>query len=173
LMLSRIRSDESGIEQESFLIEARSLSGYSGSPVFVYRMPYGAVLGDDEIPGGGLQDIRKHKLLGVDWAHLRDFRPVLLSDKKTKATDDDGNPLYVEQNSGMVAVVPSWRLLELLDEEELVRARKQASEQIRGDSDYVALDVEGESEFERFEGLTRQLVNTPKPKAGEEDESAQ
>lgn len=111
---------ESGIKQEGFLVEGRSLSGYSGSPVFVYRMPYGAVIGDGE-----LQDIRQHKLLGVDCAHLKDFRPVLLSDKKAEATDENGGPMYVEQNSGMVAVIPSWKLLELLDSEELTQMRKE------------------------------------------------
>jgi hypothetical protein len=58
--------DEYGCHQESFLVEARSLAGYSGSPVFVYKSA-----GMDPDTG----EVKPHVsasvfLLGVDWCHL-------------------------------------------------------------------------------------------------------
>ena len=63
--------NEWGLLQESFLIETRSLGGFSGSPVFVYSTPfsyYPALYGE-----------REHGtwLLGVNWGHMRNYEKVL------------------------------------------------------------------------------------------------
>ncbi len=102
-----IKSDV-GILQESFLVESRSLSGYSGSPVFVYR-PQGTY-------AGSLAPIAGPHLLGVDCGHLSEYAPVLEEDRQ-RSTEN----LYVKQNSGMAIVVPGWKLAELLDSEEVER----------------------------------------------------
>lgn len=100
-----------GIEQESFLVEARSLSGYSGSPVFVYQT---AVV--------TAQDTRMRAwdhspvfLLGIDWCHLPIHKPVLEADRETLVSED----LWVETNSGMMGVVPAWKIAELMTGEEV------------------------------------------------------
>ena len=58
-----------GFTQPSFLIECRSVSGYSGSPVFIYRVQttiaagfvaIGADRGKDSLP----------RFLGIDWGNL-------------------------------------------------------------------------------------------------------
>jgi len=84
----------------------RSISGYSGSPVFIYW----------EFGGGHLEGIRRtmiHSylgLLGVDWGHIPLRLPVL---------DSAGKPLpdgqHVKSHTSMSGVVPAWRLMELLD----------------------------------------------------------
>jgi hypothetical protein len=168
LMPSRIRAP-SGRVAESFLVEGRSLPGYSGAPVFVYRMPYGAVFGDSS-PGGGMQTITRPVLLGVDWVHLADYRKVLKSDKKTPFKDAEGKELFVEQNSGMMGVVPAWKLIQLLNDPEVTGMRDKVQDALDADTEHVIYDVaEGgdQSEFERFEDLARKLVNTPKSEIDE------
>ena len=119
---------ESGIRQESFLVEALSLSGYSGSPVFAFAMlsKQQMALTADSGPW----------LLGIDWGHLPDRRPVL---------DEDGNPhpdrSYVRQNSGFMGVVPAWKLAELLDSEELSESREKELAKHRERTARTELDV--------------------------------
>jgi len=118
--------NEWGLLQESFLIETRSLSGLSGSPVFVYITPFSPT------PAEYGERQPSTRLLGVDWGHMRSFEPVL------KRHDDPGeNKLVpvdqewkVPSNSGQAQVVPAWKLQELLDQEELKMARRQEDEQI-------------------------------------------
>jgi len=108
----------SGFEQESFLVEARSIGGYSGSPVFTYIPP--ATVRD------GVQDWVPEKilsfhgpwLLGVEWGQINDYTPVLHS---TGRDVNPGEPLSTKVlvNTGMMAVVPAWKLLELLSDRRL------------------------------------------------------
>jgi hypothetical protein len=69
----------------------------------------------------------------------------------------------------MAAIVPAWKLAELLEEPERVKPEREAAE------DEAAKSPEGAAvmhdtvptenpEFERFEDLTRKLAQTPKPK---------
>jgi trypsin-like peptidase len=102
-------------EEESFLVEARSIPGYSGSPVFVYLMagaPFSVV--DNSLRQKGVGPF----LYGVDWAHLFDYED---------AYDERGNKLSfkVRSNSGMMAVVPWWKLGELLFSSEVYNVRQE------------------------------------------------
>jgi hypothetical protein len=105
-------------------------------------------------------------LLGIDWGHHVWWESVRR-----------GNDRLVEQvptNSGMMKVVPAWKLLDILDgSEKLVmkrREQEQKTKKLLAESpvaqDFVQPDesTEPEDEFSRFEDLTRRLVNTPKPK---------
>jgi hypothetical protein len=68
-------------QQDSFLVEARSHSGFSGSPVFTFMMatsdPGGFGLGSAHAAG--------FRLLGIVWGHLREWEPV--HEKETAASD--------------------------------------------------------------------------------------
>lgn len=87
-----------------FLVEARSRSGYSGSPVFTLeqhavnrpRLVYPPF------------DMR---LLGIDWGHIPETIPIRI--RHTDGTDWDSN-WYAEVHSGMMGVVPSWYLLDFV-----------------------------------------------------------
>jgi len=111
--------------QESFLIEARSIGGYSGSPVFVYIPIFGDRTGvENWSPTSNLTKLVDNEwgdttaqgpwLLGIDWGHLNDWSIVC---------DASGRPInprnprdmQVKTNTGMMAVVPAWRLAEMLD----------------------------------------------------------
>jgi hypothetical protein len=123
-----VRQD-TGFEQESFLVESRSIGGYSGSPVFVF------------IPAAserqGVEDwiskiLLSHGpwLLGVDWGHINDWSPV------RNAVGEPINPgqpdnMQVRMNTGMMAVVPSWKLAELLDHGPVLAHRQVLTEQAR------------------------------------------
>ena len=106
-----------GITQESFLVEARSLSGYSGSPVIVYN-----IAGGIATPYKGLLDRPRQALLGVDWCHLRNRQPVLEKDLKTETGQ------FVLDNTGLMGVVPAWKILDLLAIDDLREMREKGRE---------------------------------------------
>jgi hypothetical protein len=142
-----------GREQEAFLVECRSLSGFSGSPVFVtldrtYHFTTVAG-GSQNMPGfpgiptsalsasEGGSGVRMRNgsliygtigpwLLGIDCAHVPLWKPVYQSDRETK----DPSGLQVETNTGIACVIPAWRILDLLNDEDLVKARKRDDAEI-------------------------------------------
>ncbi len=124
--------------QESFLVECRSLAGYSGSPVFLFCLPlvWDNVRKQPNVP---------IQLLGLDWGHLHDLEPLI--DKA--ATRINGgrkvkvNPNWaVESNTGMACVVPAWKILELLNMEDFVKKREEGDEALGAEkaSSPVTLD---------------------------------
>jgi hypothetical protein len=149
-----------GIEQEAFYVECRSLSGFSGSPVFVtttqvYRKEDEHVPRQIRNPVQG-QPVKEGEkaglkaefvavsgtfgpwLLGIDWGHLPLWKPVFEQDKVTR-TD-----YQVEQNTGIACVLPAWHILDLLnEEEELVKERKRDKEELdQRKRESAVLDVE-------------------------------
>jgi hypothetical protein len=106
-------------DQESFVVEARSIGGYSGAPVFVGMDP--TLLRNNH---SGVVSNRIF-LLGVCWGYITDWNPVC---------DNVGTPVQggtqVKSNTGMMAVVPSWKLSELLHMANLEDARKKADDDI-------------------------------------------
>jgi hypothetical protein len=118
--------------EESYLVEARSIPGYSGSPVFVYVL------------AGTAHDIRSDKiwprsygpfLLGVDWCHINDY---------VDAKDEYGNklPFKIRSNSGMMGVVPARKLLDLLYTQEMVDMRHASKKTNRAATPDVAVAPE-------------------------------
>ena len=108
-----------GILQESFLNEMRSLSGYSGSPVFVY-IPGMAIRPNS----AGWHSGAGPWLLGIDWGHLQQYESVL-----EKNGDIVQEGWKVKSNSGMSTVIPVSRLEQLLNIEEFVKQRKMLDKQ--------------------------------------------
>jgi hypothetical protein len=123
--ISRMPSEDEpivikGRKQEAYLVEMRSISGHSGSPVFFY-VPY------HNIPDGDMKERRGWAigplLLGIDCAHLTEPSLVL-----TEEGHDHPQLLHVKSNSGMAAVIPAWRLMKLLDKGKLRMARNKKDE---------------------------------------------
>jgi len=98
--LSQSNKTESLENSSSFLVEARSISGYSGSPVF-------------------LTDV--FRLLGIQWGYIQDWEPI-----RDSVGRDTG--LKVHLNTGMMGVVPAWKLGDLLRSDILVEHRKKVEE---------------------------------------------
>jgi hypothetical protein len=106
-------------QQESFLVEARSISGFSGSPVFLIlhasqsRQQEGLRLHTDVF-----------RLLGIQWGYITDVAPV--RDPSGKPVDSS---LNIIMNTGMMGVVPAWKLSDLLRMEDIVAAKRQAEDE--------------------------------------------
>jgi hypothetical protein len=159
-----IRQRERGFDQESFLVDMRSVSGFSGSPVTLYYPSPWIRPADREgkklVDGQAVSE--DSWLLGVDWGHLSVVETITEGGKKTR----------VKAKSNMACVVPAWKLKELLDTvEDIVKPREKAEAELATPNPAAPeLDLaEGDrdtNEFERFEDLTRKLVNTPKPGKG-------
>lgn len=124
-----------GHEREAFLVECRSLSGFSGSPVFVtpervidtpdIALDHMAQDAEGDFIAPAAKKTHGPFLLGIDFAHMPLWKPVFEADKETR-TDK-----WVDANTGIACVVPAWRLLTLLEEdEELVQRRKKDDEKI-------------------------------------------
>lgn len=95
---------ENGYEQKSFLVESRSLSGFSGSPVFVYaNYPFPLVNKKE----------RNVLLLGLDCGHLDIFEPLKKRDGEQIQEIKGDNTVSVS-NSGQMIVVPAWKIQEML-----------------------------------------------------------
>ena len=107
----------SGLAQQAFLVDMRSLAGYSGAPVFVYRTRPDL----DTDPKSWVSGFEQ-RFLGIDSGHLPAMGRVLSKDRKTPAEPR----LWAEQNSGMATVIPAWRLTELLFDDDVVRKREES-----------------------------------------------
>jgi hypothetical protein len=106
---------EDGQEQDGFLVECHSIGGFSGSPVFV------SLLGARTrklVPALGHLPVY---LLEVDWGHIpAKWNPVITQGGQ-KHTD-----WGIQENSGLMGVVPAWILKDFLFSEEIVKERKEA-----------------------------------------------
>ena len=99
---------------EAYLVEARSIGGLSGSPVFLH-----------------LSGMRKGSLkLGVEpiyWLGLMHGHFDLMNTGVVDAITQD-NLYNLKINMGIAIVVPVAKILEVLNQDEFMEARKQASE---------------------------------------------
>jgi len=159
-----------GYPQESFLVEARSISGYSGSPVFVYLPPapmptFGIwtkegkkLLNEGKIQFPGVSKKRMNSfqmqlgpwLMGVDYCHIRWDEPIL-SRRTQKPINDDW---FIKSNTGMMGVVPVWKLTDIIEGVEmksLLDAAAEEAAKIAKKDSKVELDV---ANFSRSEPPT-------------------
>lgn len=127
-----------GFLQEAFLVESRSISGFSGSPVFVYKPVIERVetpkrpfdlRHDWSSPRGYISQhtvtdlVGRPQLLGIDCGHIPKHEKVL-----TGAGIPHPQGWRVDTNTGMAVVIPAWRLDEFLNSHGLVMQRKERDE---------------------------------------------
>jgi hypothetical protein len=132
-------------DQEGFLVECRSLSGFSGSPVFVettqvYRETHAQCVHEIEVKNRLIEEPPQSPqgmtitpvslsgtwgpwLLGIDWGHIHMYRSV--EENGEKRPD-----LRVDLNTGIACVLPAWKIMELLHVEELVKGRTKEDKRI-------------------------------------------
>jgi hypothetical protein len=148
-----------GVEQEAFFVECRSLSGFSGSPVFVSttrlytaeNAPKSMREPEKEEPKEGekkgltttfvaAQGTWAPWLLGIDWGHLPLWKPVYAD----KSLDNPVRDHWIEQNTGIACILPAWHILDLLiNEEKFVKERKKDKESLdRRTRDSAVVDLE-------------------------------
>lgn len=133
MMPTKIHQRERNFDQESFLIECRSIPGFSGSPVFTQinmalPRPHSTSTLDASdpknprlVPISSATNEVFNCLLGVDWGHILS-KEVLVH---------QGMGAFYAPLSGMSAVVPAWRLQVLLDAPKLVKQRAKETRRIR------------------------------------------
>ncbi|HEY3619218.1 MAG TPA: hypothetical protein VGK96_20605 [Candidatus Sulfotelmatobacter sp.] len=117
-----------GATLESYVLDVHSRTGYSGSPTFVYR-----TLGEDlrrsmMVTGPGTVFV---KLLGVHWGQFPE-KWKLTATGKVKPSSQPRRFIgeaEIEGLSGMTCAVPSWALLELLDDDPKAKAFLAAKEE--------------------------------------------
>jgi hypothetical protein len=119
-----IRQDN-GVEAEAYCIDLHSRSGYSGSPVFVYRTPQSDL---DPPPAGrtpnlGLQllpeTVTFFKVLGIHFAQFPEMWEVT-SAGKLRHEAEGKEPLltdgkYIRGLSGMTLVLPAWSIRKVIN----------------------------------------------------------
>jgi hypothetical protein len=107
-----IQQDD-GFEQESFLVECRSISGYSGSPIFVHIPPASIRNAPNWKPASPLI-AHGPWLLGIDWGHIHNWTPVCRDNGMP--VNPDPKLMQVKLDTGMAAAVPAWKLAEILNQ---------------------------------------------------------
>ena len=105
------------------------------------------------------------RLLGVDCAHVPNWGTIksTTTGKKHEMLPDDS---AVELGSGMLAVIPAWKLLELLNREDLKSMREDKSDR----DSWLIEEAATESQtttLEQTEGLLGNLFGVPKDEADE------
>jgi hypothetical protein len=133
-----------GVEQEAFLVEVRSIGGFSGSPIFISIPPFSERDGVDDwypptvfIKGKRPPEnfdygfLSKHGpwLLGIDYAYMNNWSPVCKEDGEPVRPTNPAS-LQVAANTGMAAVIPAWKLAELLDSGPLAQHRKEVEREV-------------------------------------------
>jgi hypothetical protein len=113
-----------GFTQPSFLIECRSVSGFSGSPIFIYRVQTTIAAGLVAIGSDRGGKAALPRLLGIDWGNLD---RVGRNDYAIDWAESEADASF-PRRSGMMVAVPAWRLAELLDSEVVqnVKRKKEA-----------------------------------------------
>lgn len=141
-------NQEIGHEQESFLIETHSISGYSGSPVIVIIEPYHV----RPNTGQFLSDMWYAKLLGVDWGHL-----IFKESVRNEFDEPIPEKLHVTSNSAIACVVPAWKIKEILDLPEQVEMRKKMTRDfLKKKSESAVQTDKADEEKENKSGLTKE-----------------
>lgn len=102
---------EDGYMQTSFAVEMLSRPGYSGAPVYGFRVPY------DMRTGNLLLGGRTLWLLGINWGYITDSAEVKEKTVTTAMVEDENSKTvkYVKVNTGMNGVIPAWKLEKFLN----------------------------------------------------------
>jgi hypothetical protein len=122
IMLQRIEQP-TGSGAPSFVIDLHSRTGFSGSPVFVYR---NAAM---DLRFGDIRERFDYyflKLLGIHWGQFPERWQIESANAKgVEGVPISGDAQYVRGMSGMTMVVPAWAILELLDMPKVKQRRTQ------------------------------------------------
>lgn len=139
-----VPNKELGIDQLSFLVESRTRTGYSGSPVAAF-MKAPLIVNANAGPGPepGTQTLSGNvilvdgplKILGMVWGL---WEETLTWTVRFPGGSDLKGEAVTDLNSGMVGVVPAWRIMQVLNLPELAAARRMAEEEWRQRPDHEA-----------------------------------
>jgi len=136
---------------EAFLVDCRSLSGFSGSPVLVsteqsYVMDNAKkVIRSERIRRGEPEEPQLPRakiepvsitgtygpwLLGIDCGHIPLWKPVYSEKDQARQFEKPGH--WVEANTGIAYVLPAWEVMSVLNREDLMHERRKHDAAVRG-----------------------------------------
>lgn len=148
---------------ECYCIDMHSRTGYSGSPVFVYRTPGSslewALDRTATVIGPGMLG-----LLGVHCGQFPEELPIKRQLKKPRpeSLSDAAHEEYVQGMSGMTIAVPAWRILEILNLPILVEQREKEIEMRNGERAPAARPLgEATTDAKTGDEILRAALNTP------------
>lgn len=140
--------------QISFLEETYSINGFSGSPVLVRPeiVENHWTFSKDEPPQLKVdpeETTRGIFLLGIDWGHF-DFNGELI--------DHSSRSTAVKIPSGMMCVVPAWKLLDILHGVTLTMQRKELdNERAKKAKSDNSASIDGDISKEEFEAVLKKV----------------
>jgi hypothetical protein len=130
-ILSAMIKQPTGAVARSIVVDMHSRTGYSGSPVFVYRTAGSFFFegGKGQLVGAG----HTMELLGIHWGQFPELwelkdKEKLTGAKKSTALITDGK--YVDGLSGMTCVVPAQVIRDVLELPELAAMREEEEQKI-------------------------------------------
>ncbi|MGA7073480.1 S1 family peptidase [Bradyrhizobium sp.] len=127
------------VSVDAYCIDLHSRSGYSGSPVFVYRTPQS----DLDLPPPKRDSVLGlatpsetstfFMVLGIHFAQFPETWEVSTSGKLLHQSENAQSPLltgthYIQGLSGMTCVLPAWAIREVLDMPKLKKMREETEE---------------------------------------------
>lgn len=129
---ANIIQSATGYSGPSFVVDMHSRTGYSGSPVFVYRTG-GSIFGK---PGTIIGGDHLMKLLGIHWGQFPERWELAHGVPAEEEADPSVAELivdgqYVKGLSGMTCVVPSWDILATLAAPNLAELRTRVEAELR------------------------------------------
>lgn len=152
-----LKNPFTGLEEVSYIVELRSISGFSGAPVLLYISPF-----SQRFNKSSLSNLTHIRLLGILWGHINVWE---------KAKDTEGVEIKVKMSSAMAGVVPIQKLLELLNIEEFTTMRKEEDERLQKYQleSSISVDAEGKEKAEfTQDDMEKALKKAFKPKTEDE-----
>lgn len=117
--------DGRGREVEAYLVEMRSHAGFSGSPVFLLipQNSFRGVFDDTSLD----DNTTRFRLLGIDTGHVINHLPLLgrQGDEWVQRGD-----LRAEHPTDVAIVAPIWKVVDLLEREDLAKQRLDLGEDL-------------------------------------------
>lgn len=122
-----------GAKLESYCLDVHSRTGFSGSPVFVYRTAASDLTSLNSIQLGGNNQFMA--LLGLHWGQFPEKWEIRKEAKKSTEANEPHvaeYENYVQGMSGMTLAAPSWAILDLLEHEKVQKIiAEREDEEIR------------------------------------------
>jgi hypothetical protein len=149
---------EGGFEQEAFLVEMRSLSGFSGSPVF-FRMPllsFEIISRDRDLKPEAREINPGPWLLGIDCGNFKIYDKVYEAEARGKEKVYRKTPYEAKTHTGYSIVIPAWKLQDLLNIEEFTMVREKRDNEIAEAKQRTLVELDAQKPDE-IEGVTSEV----------------
>ena len=130
-IMSQPVTQKNGARLPSHILDVHSRTGYSGSPVFVYRTPGGDFTVGDIMLGG--PKARFLFLLGVHWGQFPEKWEIKSGGTgiNTNAAPVIGSDRYIEGMGGMTLALPATEIMKLLERPKMKAYLDEVKENVR------------------------------------------